>query len=101
MVEFALLMFLTALMFGYTARGIRHGKTHWIHDYHQTKVTDKEGYAKAFARALNFFTWGFALSGIAGFLLGATPALLIMLIGLAAGLIALARVQKKYNNGIF
>jgi hypothetical protein len=52
------------------------GKTDLIHDYHQTKVTDKAAYGRAFGRATLF-------------------------VGLFIGIAMIIAVQIKYNKGIF
>lgn len=83
--------------------GIYKGKTNLIHDYHQTKVKDKAAYGKAFGKALAVMSLGLLLSGFVG-LLGeetAIAAIAVLVIGLGAGILCIAAVQKKYNDGIF
>lgn len=81
------------------------GKTNLIHSYHQTKVTDKTAYGKAFGKALFVVAMAPLLSGIIG-LLGdsdviAITAVAVLLIGIGIGIGFIVAVQKKYNNGIF
>lgn len=103
MTLYAMIMLATASMFGVIAALIYKGKTELIHDYHQTKVKDKPAYGKAFGKALSVMAGAMALSGaVALFGEGAMWwAVTVLLIGLAVGMIAIVRVQKKYNGGVF
>lgn len=103
MVIYAAIMFVTALIFGMVAVQIYKGKTDLIHDYHQTKVTDKAGYGKAFGRAIAVIAGTMALSGAVS-LFGKSVmwgAIAVLVVGLIAGFVAIVRVQKKYNGGVF
>ena len=103
MVVYAIIMFVTAVIFGVMAMQIYQGKTDLIHDYHQTKVTDKTGYGKAFGKALAVIAVAMALSGAIS-LFGDSAmgiAVATLLVGLLVGTIAIVRVQKKYNGGVF
>ena len=103
MILYAIIMFLCAAMFSVLAMLIYKGKTELIHSYHQTKVKDKTGYGKAFGKAMGVFAAAMALSGIVSLFgeaaMGAS--VVILLIGIAVGTIAIVRVQKKYNGGVF
>ena len=103
MIIYAILMLVTALTFGVVATLIYKGKTDLIHDYHQTKVTDKAGYGKAFGKAIAVIAASMALSGAASLFGESTMwiAVAVLAIGLIIGLIAILRVQKKYNGGVF
>lgn len=84
---------------------IYNGKTNLIHDYHQTKVTDKVGYGKAFGKAMLFVSLVLILSGIIS-LFGnseviAIISVAVLFIGLFIGIAGIVAVQKKYNKGIF
>ena len=48
MMAYAIIMFITSVIFGILAAQIYNGKTDLIHDYHQTKVSDKAAYGKDF-----------------------------------------------------
>lgn len=103
MIAYAIIMFITAVLFAVIAVVIYQGNTNLIHDYHRTRVKDKAAYGKAFARALGIVAGSIALSGaIALFgeaaMWGAIGALVI---GLVIGIVAIIRVQKKYNGGVF
>ena len=103
MIPYAMIMIVTAAVFGVLAVLIYKGKTDLIHDYHQKKVTDKAGYGKAFGKAMGVIAAAMAFSGIVA-LFGETVAWLataVLLAGLAVGIILIIRVQKKYNGGMF
>ena len=103
MILFAVILFAVAVLFGVLAVLIYRGKTELIHDYHRTRVTDKAGYGKAFGKTLAVIAIAMALSGgIALFgeaAMGISMAVLFL--GLAVGIAAILRVQKKYNGGVF
>ena len=103
MIAYAIIMFLCAALFGVLAVRIYRGNTKLIHDYHQTRVTDKSAYGKAFGKAMFVMALAMALSGAVN-LLGEKAmwaAMAVLTIGLAAGIAAIVRVQKKYNGGVF
>ena len=103
MIIYAFILLFTALIIGVMAVLIHKGKTSLIHDYHRTKVTDKAGYGKAFGKAMAVIAIAMALSGVVA-LFGACAmwgAVAVLAIGLIAGIIAIVRVQKKYNGGVF
>lgn len=103
MILYAGLMFVVAVVFSVMAMLIYKGKTDLIHDYHQTKVTDKAGYGKAFGKAMAVIAGAMALSGAIS-LFGESAmwiAVAVLVVGLIAGIIAIIWVQKKYNGGVF
>lgn len=103
MILYAMIMFLAAVPVGVIAVLIYRGKTNLIHDYHQTRVTDRAGYGKAFSKAMSLIALGMGLSGVAA-LFGeslAWVAMAILAAGLLAGIVAIILVQKKYNGGVF
>ena len=90
---------------GWLGIAIYRGKTDLIHDYHQTKVTDKAAYGKAFGKAMLVIALVMLSSGIIS-LFGdsekiAMISVAVLFIGLAIGIAGIIAVQKKYNNGIF
>ena len=103
MILLAVILFAAALLFGVMALRISRGKTELIHDYHRTRVTDKAGYGKAFGRALWVIAIAMALAG--GIALvgekAVWAAIAVLFLGLAVGIAAIFRVQKKYNGGVF
>lgn len=103
MLIYAIILFVTAVVFGVMAVLIYKGKTELIHDYHQTKVTDKAGYGKAFGKAMAVMAGAMALSGVVSLLGEAAmwSAVAVLMVGLITGIVIVVRVQKKYNGGVF
>lgn len=102
---YAAIMLLVGGLFLGLSIAIYKGKTDLIHDYHQTRVTDKAAYGKAFGKALSVIAVGMLLSGIVN-LFGESEtvmkiAVAVLIVGLASGLICIFIVQRKYNKGIF
>lgn len=103
MIAYAIIMFAVAAIFAVVAVQIYKGKTDLIHDYHQTKVTDKAGYGKAFGKAMGIIAGAMALSGAVS-LFGESAKwypIGVLAAGLIVGIFAIIRVQKKYNGGVF
>ncbi len=103
MLVYAIVILFAAVIFAIVAVAIYKGKTDLIHDYHQTHVTDKAAYGKAFGKAFGVLAGAMALSGSVA-LLGEGAmwgAVAVLLIGLGVGVIAILRVQKKFNGGVF
>ena len=105
MVLYSIIMFLTAVPMIIMSIAIYQGKTSLIHDYHQTKVTDKAAYVKAFGKAMLVVSTALLLSGIIG-LFGdtetvATIAITVLFVGLFIGIAWIVVVQMKYNKGVF
>ena len=95
-------MFLVAVLFTVLGLAIYKGKTDLIHDYHQTKVTDKSAYGKAFGKAMLVIATVMLLSGIIGLFKNLHMlAVAILIIGLVVGIGCIVAVQKKYNKGVF
>ena len=102
MLMYSILMFMVATVFIGISIAIYKGKTDLIHAYHQTKVTDKAAYGRAFGKAMLVIAIALLLSGIIGLLEElAMLAVLVLVIGLCIGIGCIVAVQKKYNNGIF
>ncbi len=105
MLAYAIIMFLIAALLAALGIAVYGGRTELIHRYHQTNVTDKEAYARAFGKALLAVAAAPLLSGIIG-LLGddagiALLAAAVLVIGTGIGIGRIASVQKKYNGGMF
>ena len=105
MMLYSIIMFLAAVPMIKTSIAIYQGNTNLIHDYHQTKVTDKAAYGKAFGKAMFVVSMALLLSGIIG-LFGTSEviamiAVTVLFIGLFIGIAWIVAVQKKYNKGIF
>lgn len=105
MVLYSIIMFLTAVPMIIISVAIYRGKTDLIHDYHQTKVTDKTAYGKAFGKAMFVVSMALLLSGMIS-LFGdseriAKIAVAVLFLGLIIGIAWIVVVQKKYNKGVF
>ena len=95
-------MFLVSVLFTVLGIAIYKGKTNLIHDYHQTKITDKSAYGKAFGKAMLLIATVMLLSGIIGlFEKLLILAVAILIIGFVLGIGCIVAVQKKYNKGVF
>ena len=103
MIIYGIIMFAVAAIFGVIAVQIYRGRTDLINDYHQTKVTDKAAYGKAFGKAMGIIAGTLTLSGVISLLSQSVAwlAVAVLFAGLLAGIIVIFRVQKKYNGGIF
>lgn len=84
---------------------IYRGNTNLIHDYHQTKVKDKNEYGKAFGKALCEGGLLLLISAIIPLIMqsdkGIQIAIIILFLMIFILLVLLFRVQKKYNGGVF
>jgi len=99
MLVYSIIMFLVAVLFTVLGIAIYKGKTDLIHDYHQTKVTNKSAYGKAFGKALLVIATAMLLSGIIGLFKNLLMlAVAILIISLVVGIGCIVAVQKKYNK---
>ena len=102
MLVYSIIMFLVSALFTVLGIAIYKGKTDLIHDYHQTKVTDKSAYGKAFGKAMLLIAAVMLLSGIIGLFENlVTLAVGMLMIGLVIGIGCIVAVQRKYNKGLF
>ena len=101
MILYAMIMFAVAVLFLFLARAIYRGNTDLIHDYHQTKVKDKAAYGKAFGKAMFILAAAMAASGLVALFDEGLFPILVLFLGLAAGITQIVLVQKKFNNGVF
>jgi len=102
MLAYSIIMFLVAVIFVGMGIAIYKGKTDLIHDYHQTKVTDKSAYGKALGKAMLVIAAALLLSGIIGLFDGfIILADAVLIIGLVIGIGCIVAVQRKYNKGVF
>ena len=90
---------------GIISIAIYRGKTNLIHDYHQTNVTDKAAYGRAFGKAMLVITASLIVSGAIALFAStemlATISLSALFVGLIVGIACIVAVQKKYNGGMF
>ena len=99
---YSIIMFLIAVLFTGLGIEIYRGKTDLIHDYHQTKVTDKVAYGKAFGKVMFVHATALLLSGIIGLFASLDIlAVVVLIIGLFIGIGCIIAVQIKYNKGVF
>ena len=102
MLVYSIIMFLVSALFTVLGIAIYKGKTDLIHDYHQTKVTDKSAYGKAFGKAMLLIAAVMLLSGIIGLFENLVMlAVGMLMIGLVIGIGCIVAVQRKYNKGVF
>ena len=102
MLAYSIIMFLIAALFTGLGIAIYRGKTDLIHDYHQTKVTDKAAYGKAFGKAMFVIVIALLFSSIIGFFDNlAMLAVAVLIIGVVIGIGCIIAVQIKYNKGVF
>ena len=102
MLVYSIVMFLVSALFTVLGIAIYKGKTDLIHDYHQTKVTDKSAYGKAFGKAMLLIAAVMLLNGIIGLFENLVIlAVGMLMIGLVIGIGCIIAVQKKYNKGVF
>ena len=98
---YSAILFAVAVLFFFLGRSIYRGNTNLIHDYHQTRVEDKAAYGKAFGKAMFTMAAAMALSGLLALFVHGFLPVLVLFLGLTAGIIQIILVQKKYNNGVF
>ena len=102
MLLYSMIMFSVAVLFFALGIAIYKGRTDLIHDYHQTRVTDKSAYGKAFGKAMLVIAAARLLSGMVGLFEHLIPfAGAILALGLVIGIGCMIAVQRKYNNGMF
>ena len=105
MLLYSIIMFLAAVPMVKISIAIYQGKTELIHDYHQTKVTDKTAYGKAFGKAMFVVSAALLLSGTIGLFgisdIMAMIAVVVLFVGLFIGIAWIIAVQIKYNKGVF
>ena len=101
MVLYAVIMLSAACSFFLLGRSIYRGNTDLIHDYHQTKVKDKAAYGKAFGKAMFTMAFFMAVSGFSSLFTDSFFPVAVLFLGLAAGILQIIHVQRKFNNGIF
>ena len=105
MLLYSIIMLVVAVLFMVISFSIYKGNTDLIHDYHQTKVTDKKAYGKAFGKAMLVIAAGMLASGIIN-VCGSSEvfmivAVVVLVVGIVTGLACIVAVQMKYNKGIF
>lgn len=105
MLLYSVILILVAAILFILAVLIYKGRTELIHSYHRTNVKDKKGYGRAMGKALMILALTLLVAGVIT-LFGESDAfvlvsLAVMFVGMAASFVALYKVQKKYNGGMF
>ena len=107
MFVYSIIMFFVAALFLIIGVAVRKGNTKLIHDYHQTNIKDADlpKYGKDFANGLFTICVTLLISGIIA-LFGESRSIVfasvtVLFVGIILSIIIFAKVQKKYNGGIF
>ena len=105
MLIYSFIMFSVSILLIGFCIAIYKGRTDLIHDYHQTKVSDRKAYGKAFGKALFIVGLAPLFSGTVALLdeskTVALIAVVVLALFLVLGIACICFVQKKYNGGIF
>ncbi len=101
MIPLSIMMFAVALLMIIIGWFVYKGKTELIHSYHQTRVKDKKAYGMAMGKALMGMAIPLIITGVIGLFTTSVLVTVILIIGLTISFIAIFRVQKKYNGGMF
>lgn len=101
MILYSIIMFATSILVIVVGILVFSGKTQLIHDYHQTRVKDKNGYAKAMGKALAGISIPLVITGIIALFTTSALPTLVLIIGLILSFIPVIRTQNKYNGGLF
>ncbi len=105
MLIYSVIMLLAAALLSAFSIAIYKGRTDLIHDYHQSKVTDKAAYGRAFGKALAVVALAPLVSGVIGLFAASRPlrltAVAALIVCLCPGIGCLVAVQRKYNKGVF
>ena len=103
MLVYSMILFAVAVLFLALALLVYRGNTKLIHDYHQTKVkeTERQAYGRAFAIGLFVLCATLFLSGVIALMDIVGVSLVALVAGLIVSVVMLAKVQRKYNGGLF
>ena len=103
MLVYSIIMFAVAALFLGLGVAVYQGNTKLIHDYHQTKVkeTERKAYGKAFAKGMFAICATLFISGLIALMDILGVSLIVLLMGLIVSVVMLAKVQRKYNGGLF
>ena len=101
MLVFALILFAVSILFAGIGIALFHGKTDLIMEHHQTRVTDKTAYARAFSVPMFIIAGSMGLAGILALLDTAWISVGALISGLTVAIAWIIRIQMKYNRGLF
>ena len=107
MLAYSITMFLVAVLFLCVGIAVYQGKTNLINSYHQKNIKESERreYGRAASKSMFVSCVTLTISGVIALFGEETPIIIAAVAVLFAGLIGsmavFAKVQKKYNGGIF
>jgi len=103
---YSIIMFAVAVLFFGLATAIARGNVQLIASHHREHIDPEkaEEYGKAFSKPLYGICASLAASGVIDLVGGAAAgraAVWVLVAGLAASIIAIIVVQRRYNGGLF
>lgn len=106
MLIYSIIMFAVAVLFFGLATALARGDVRLIASYHREHVDPEKvrEYGKAFSKPLYGISAALAASGIIDLIGGADAgraAVWVLFAGLAASIVAIIVVQRRYNGGLF
>ena len=101
MLVFALILFAVSILFAGIGIALFRGKTDLIMEHHQTRVTDKTAYARAFSVPMFIIAGSMGLAGILALLDTAWISVGALISGLTVAIAWIIRIQMKDNRGLF
>ena len=100
MLIFALILFAVSIPFAGIGIALFRGKTDLIMEHHQTRVTDKTAYAKAFSVPMFIIAGSMGLASILALPDMAWISVGVLLSGLTVSIVWIIWIQMKYYRGL-
>ena len=101
MLIYALILFAVSALFTGIGIALFRGKTDLIMEHHQTRVTDKTAYARAFSVPMFIIAGSMALAGILALPDMAWISVGVLLSGLTVSIVWIIGIQMKHDKSIF
>ena len=101
MLIYALILFAVSILFVGIGIALFRGKTDLIMEHHQTRVTDKTAYARAFSVPMFIIADSMALAGILALPDMAWISVGVLLSGLTVSIVWIIGIQMKHDKSIF
>ena len=101
MLIFALILFAVSVPFMGIGIALLRGKADLIMEHHQTRVTDKAAYAKAFSVPMFIIAGSMVMAGLFALPDMAAWSMGAFLCGLTVAIVWIICVQVKYDRGLF
>ena len=101
MLSFALILFAVSIPFIGIGIALLRGKADLIMEHHQTRVTDKAAYAKAFSVPMFIIAGSMVMAGLFALPDMAAWSMGAFLCGLTVAIVWIICVQVKYDRGLF